>query len=367
MYNIYENNKKNRWSYESGSDKVKFISAIHIISLAAVLQYLLFKELPEIIYGIFGFIVYGTGILESDFFYFMSYEEIDFIFYNIMSIITTLTVCFLTCVFIILCMRKFVLKQDVFSRNRENNKIPDKVTVKFKLPENTFALLITGICIIEFSAVIYMLFNFFLNKVFSIVPVPPSEFQLYFPRTGFGIVLYFISLVIIPPVAEEFVCRYVMLNALKKYGNGFAIIATSLFFGFMHARVNAFIYATLMGVFLAYIAIKTKSIWFPVIMHAIVNGVSFMFQWLYSLPGFEYSAEVIYAVFLCIIAIICIIYLITLIIRRKEIKLKKPVDYAHITNRNKLLFFFNVASVLFFILVILRSTEDYVFQSIKIL
>ncbi|MCL1859886.1 MAG: CPBP family intramembrane metalloprotease [Oscillospiraceae bacterium] len=355
MHNINENNKNNRWNYTIKSEKIKFISTIHIISLAVVLQFLLFRELPEIIYGFFGFLIYDLGFF-ADLFYFLPIDEVNYFFYNIMSIITTLTACCITCVFIVLCIRKFVSKPDIY--------INYKITYKFKLPKNTLFLLITGLCIIEFSTFLYIFLNFFLDKFFGVAPIPPSEFQLYFPQTGFGIFLYFISLVIIPAFAEEFVCRYIMLNALRKYGNIFAMIVTSVFFGFMHARVSAFIYATAMGFFLAYIAIKTKSVWFPVIMHAVVNSVSFIFQYLYSLPSFEDSGEIIYFIFLSVIAVICFIYLLILIINKKELKLKKPENYIYITNRQKLIFFFNIASIIFFILVILGSIEDYSFKDI---
>jgi len=261
-------------------------------------------------------------------------------------------------------MRKFVLKQDIY--NHDKNKIDktEKITYKFKLPKNTPFLLITGVCIIEFSSFVYLFVNYLLEKLFSVVPIPLSDFQLYFPQTGFGIVLYFISLVIIPAFAEEFVCRYIMLNILKKHGNIFAIIVTSVFFGFMHARVSAFIYATAIGVFLAYIAIKTKSIWFPVIMHAVVNSVSFIFQYLYSLPNFTESAEIIYFIFLSVISLISFIYLLILIVKRKEPELKNPENYMHVTNKHKLIFFFNIASLIFFVLAILRSFEDYTFLNI---
>lgn len=353
---IYKNSKKNRWDYVVKADRKKFITTIHIISLAVVLQYLLFKELPEIIYAIFGFLIYSFGIFETDFFYTLSYDEIDYLFYNIMSILTTLIVCFATCVFIILCIRRFVSKPDVNDR--------DKITCKFKLPKNTPVLLVAGLCIIEISSFLYMFFNIFLDKFFGVAPIPLSDMQLYFPQTGFGVFVYFVSLVIIPPLAEEFVCRYVMLNTLKKYGNTFAIIVTSVFFGFMHARVNAFIYATAIGIFIAYIAIKTKSIWFPVIMHAVVNGVSFLFQYLYSLSFYEESADTIYFIFLSVISVICLIYLLILIAKHKDLRLIKPENYAHINNKQKFIFFFNIASIIFFVLVILRSLEDYGFNDI---
>ena len=220
----------------------------------------------------------------------------------------------------------------------------------------------------EFSGFIHMFLNVLLEKFFNVSPLPPSGAQTYFPQSIAGVVLYFISLVVVPAFAEEFVCRYVMLNALKKYGNTFAIISTSVFFGFMHARTSAFIYATAMGAFLAYFAIKTKSIWFSVILHALVNFVSFGFQYLSSLPFlYDESVDILYLMFSSLIFFVCAAYLFVLTAKKKHRypKLDAPVNWVHIKTRHKLFFFFNFASIIFFVLAILKSFEEYGFGGVQ--
>ena len=351
MRDVY---KGGRWVYSSKTDKLKFTSSMHIISLAVVFQYLIFRELPEIIYALFGFLIYDTGILDLEFFDFFEPEEISYMLINLMAILTTLIACAATGAFIVLCLKKFGPGTYIHTK--------DSVSYKFKLPKHTPALLIAGVCIMEVSTFAYMFLNFLLDKFFDISPILPAAAQTYFPQSIAGVILYIISLVIIPALAEEFVCRYVMLNALKKYGNTFAIIATSIFFGFTHARMSAFIYATAMGLLLAYIAIKTKSVWFSVILHALVNFISFIFQYLSSLPFlYEESVDILYLMYSALVFLICAIYLLILIAKKKYQydKLETPTDHIHIAAKQKLFYFFNVASIIFFVLTILKSLEEY--------
>lgn len=348
--------KNDRWVYFSKTDKIKFTSSIHIISLAVLFQYFLFKELPEIIYAVLGFFIRGAAVWD-----FFEPEEVNYMVFNAMAILTTLISCAATGVFIVLCLQKFGPGTDSFLAG-------DSVSYKFALPKNTPALLVAGMSIMEFSSFAYMFLNVILDKFFKVSPVLPSEAQSYFPQSLAGAVLYFISLVIVPALAEEFVCRYVMLNALKKYGNTFAIVVTSLFFGFMHARASALIYATAMGFFLAYIAIKTKSVWFSVILHALVNFISFVFLYLGSLPFlYDESVDILYLMFSAVIFFICAVYLIVLITKKRHRydKLAAPADYVHISTKHKLLFFFNAASIIFFVLTIFKSLEEYGFLGVS--
>jgi len=331
---------------------------MHIISLAVVIQLFIYEILPEILYGaVYEFWILYYDVFESEFFYLLPYDEINYIIVNIVVISTAVAASLVTGIFIILCMKTFAAKSDNYNSIKVENK--DKISFKFVLPKNTFALLAAGLCIVQFSVLI---FNYILYSVFGV----PSHFEThtesYFPQTVLGIALYFISVVIIPSLFEEFVFRYVMLNSLKKYGNTFAIVVTSLLFGFAHARMSAFIFATAVGFFSAYIAIKTRSIWFPIILHAVVNGTSFLWQFLSANPFIDDDIiNILYFAFLSFISAVTLIYLLTLIIKRRESRLAPPGNYIYISKGRKAIFFFNGAALLFFILAIARSLQDYIY------
>lgn len=87
-------------------------------------------------------------------------------------------------------------------------------------------------------------------------------------------IIRFVQAVILAPIFEEFWFRGVLLESLRPYGNGFAVFLTAILFGITHANLAQFFYATVIGIFLAYVAIHTGSIIVPMILHAMMNGIS---------------------------------------------------------------------------------------------
>lgn len=79
--------------------------------------------------------------------------------------------------------------------------------------------------------------------------------------------------VVFAPVFEEFWFRGMVLHTLKPYGNGFAIFVSSLLFGLTHANLGQFLYTTVIGVVLGYVAVQTSSLIPSMIMHAMFNSV----------------------------------------------------------------------------------------------
>lgn len=82
------------------------------------------------------------------------------------------------------------------------------------------------------------------------------------------------QLVVIAPIFEEFWFRGIVLEALRPYGNGFAILVSGILFGLTHANFNQFFYAAVLGIGLGYIAVSTKSILTTTLMHAMFNSIS---------------------------------------------------------------------------------------------
>jgi len=345
----------NRWSYFDRTDARQFILVMYVVSLAVLLQFFIFEFLPGIIYKfMYNFVVLYTDIPNSDFVYSYPADEINYIFSNILIIIISVLASLITGAFIIFFLRRLVGKSENYDR--------DRISWKFKMPKNAAALIAIGLCLVQISMYLYSVFNGMLESLFNIAPNPAFTEDAYFPQSVFGIILYFVTIVLTPAFTEEFLFRYLMLNSLKKYGNAFAIVVTAIFFGFAHARTSAFIYATAIGLFTAYFAIKTKSIWFSVILHAVVNATSFALQYLASLSFFkDATLDLIYFAFLTVISAISCIYLIILLIRHKETSLDESRNYINIRNKHKLIYFFNAATVIFFILVIMKSAEEYVF------
>lgn len=76
---------------------------------------------------------------------------------------------------------------------------------------------------------------------------------------------------ILSPIIEEMMFRGVMLNKLKRYGDKVAIITTAILFGLFHANFSQFFYAVALGMIFAYVALKTGTIKYSIILHIVVN------------------------------------------------------------------------------------------------
>lgn len=79
---------------------------------------------------------------------------------------------------------------------------------------------------------------------------------------------------IVPAVCEEFAMRCCTLGLLKKYGKAFGVTAVSIVFGLLHGNVIQFVFATMVGLAVGFVTVKTNSILPAVFIHAFNNGMS---------------------------------------------------------------------------------------------
>ncbi|WP_027622921.1 CPBP family intramembrane glutamic endopeptidase [Clostridium lundense] len=159
------------------------------------------------------------------------------------------------------------------------NKIRNKLKVNFKIhyiEKFNFKLLL-------YTVLLFL--GFFVCRQSSIghlvekIPLPDfveKQFENLSlsstPSIIAASVVVFIFIVIIAPVFEEILIRGIILEGfLNKYKALTAIIVSSLIFGIIHLNIPQFINATLLGLFLAIIYYKTKSLILCIVSHALNN------------------------------------------------------------------------------------------------
>jgi membrane protease YdiL (CAAX protease family) len=106
-----------------------------------------------------------------------------------------------------------------------------------------------------------------LEEVFQPTAMEPSGNLVY-------LIIMVLMLVIAAPVFEEFLCRGIMYDALAPYGNGIAIVVSSLLFGLMHGSFYMLFYTTAIGFALGYVRYATGSLYVVTILHALLNSVA---------------------------------------------------------------------------------------------
>ncbi len=85
------------------------------------------------------------------------------------------------------------------------------------------------------------------------------------------IVFTFIMTCILAPIIEEIMFRKIMLNKLSLFGEHSAATISALTFALYHANFQQFLYAFLLGLIFSYITIKSGTILYAIILHAMVN------------------------------------------------------------------------------------------------
>lgn len=89
-----------------------------------------------------------------------------------------------------------------------------------------------------------------------------------------GFIIGAISMAIVPAIIEEFAVRGVVMQPLRRYGDGFAIIASAFIFSIMHGNMAQIPYTVVGGLYLGYLTIATGSIWPSIIVHFVNNMYS---------------------------------------------------------------------------------------------
>lgn len=84
-------------------------------------------------------------------------------------------------------------------------------------------------------------------------------------------VVALVTMVILAPMAEEYMFRRLIVDRLIVFGEGTAIVFSGLLFGLTHGNLNQFAYAFLVGMFFAFIYIRTGKLWYPILLHMGIN------------------------------------------------------------------------------------------------
>ena len=104
--------------------------------------------------------------------------------------------------------------------------------------------------------------------------------------TTAGYTMAFIGLVVLPPIFEEVLFRGYLFGRLRKYtGFWFSTIMTSLAFGLVHLQWNVGIDTFVLSIFLCFLREHTASLWAPILLHAIKNGLAYFFLFIGPIIG----------------------------------------------------------------------------------
>jgi membrane protease YdiL (CAAX protease family) len=135
------------------------------------------------------------------------------------------------------------------------------------------------------------------NLVQEVWPISFDELarrhRLINPTTWWGGISALLALVLVAPVTEELLFRGWLLQDLREqYGDAPALVWSSALFGLAHVEASAVLYATLGGLVLGAVALRTRSTLASIAMHAGVNALALLLPaTLIRIEGFNTLSE----------------------------------------------------------------------------
>ena len=83
-----------------------------------------------------------------------------------------------------------------------------------------------------------------------------------------------IAFAIVAPIAEEFIFRRLLLDRIRIFGDGAAILIGGAAFGLFHGNLNQTLYAFALGAVFTAIVLMTNRIRYTLAIHMVINGIS---------------------------------------------------------------------------------------------
>lgn len=116
-----------------------------------------------------------------------------------------------------------------------------------------------------------------VSLIYPTVDLDQSQDIVFKNAAGPGqIMLAFIALVVVAPLAEETIFRGLLLPAFaKRIGFIAAAVVTSIMFGAVHGQLNVAIVTFILGLLLAWVYKRTDSLWPAIMLHSLKNLIAF--------------------------------------------------------------------------------------------
>lgn len=133
-------------------------------------------------------------------------------------------------------------------------------------------------------------------------------------NTVTDIIVTLVATAIVPAFSEEFLFRGVLLGKLRKYGNGFAIFVSALFFGLFHGNIGQIPFAFVGGLVMGFMTVKTNSM-LPAMATHFLNNLLSVFMDLLNTQTYMTQGQILVTFYalsavIFLLSILAVLYLI---------------------------------------------------------
>lgn len=154
--------------------------------------------------------------------------------------------------------------------------IPKKVAFPTKAPKPSIALsaVFIGLGVSVIGSWLSQGIYAFMS-MFGVYPISPDFSS---PSEPVAAVINIVMLTVAAPIFEEFVFRGAIMQSLRRFGDVFALVVSSILFALFHGNLVQAPNAFVMGLAIGFFVIKTGSVWTGVLMHFANNLCSTVFS-----------------------------------------------------------------------------------------
>lgn len=180
------------------------------------------------------------------------------------------------------------------------HRLPDNKTWSYAVP-----LTLTVVALLGVGT------QFINNLLFQlhIVPLTPNNML---PGNNISMAFYLIRVMFLPAVFEEYLFRGLILHSLRRYGDTFAVVLSSVFYGMVQYTVTRNLSGFVFGLVLGYFVLRTGSILTAIICHLCTGAVSSVIVLVqHFLPAYYERIENILFILLLAVGIVSFILLCT--------------------------------------------------------
>lgn len=145
---------------------------------------------------------------------------------------------------------------------------------KFDIPKKKLGVGNLIICAIISYTLMYLsnLLGLFLNTMLGKLTGMGAVVPLNDIMGEMSFLTQILIVAILGPIMEELVFRKFIIDRVRNYGEVTAMMISAVMFGLYHENFSQFIYATIIGIFFAFIYMRTGKIIYTMILHIFVNG-----------------------------------------------------------------------------------------------
>lgn len=173
-----------------------------------------------------------------------------------------------------------------------------------------------------------------------------------------GRLIYIISIAVIPPLVEEFAIRGVVMQPLRRYGDKFAILASSLVFAVLHGNLIQAPFALIAGIGIGYAVCITNSVWTGVLIHTANNLYSVIIDFMIEGIKDEAMLDRVYITVTVALYAVSILGSVLFVVRKKQRKIMP--SFGVLTERRKMFSFIWNIPMIIALLIMYGITKNFI-------